>query len=202
MKSKYKFVIGITGASGIVYAINFIKNLMRFIPGESILILSDSAKVVLLKEMDISINKPSDLIEFALKEYQGQILHKFNIENNKNLAGKSASGSYVHDGMVVIPCSMKTLSAIANGYSSNLIERSADVCLKEKRKLILVPRETPYNLIHIKNMEALVMSGGIILPASPGFYHKPETIEDLLDFISGKIINLLGIEQKIFPSWN
>ncbi len=196
----YKFVIGITGASGIEYAINFIKNLSKYVKGESHIILSDSAKLVLLKEKNLNIQKLEDFIIFCTKDIK-KPLHKFIIDNPKNIGSRPASGSYQHHGMIVVPCSMKTLSGIANGYSNNLIERSAEVCLKEKRKLILVIRETPLNLIHIENMKKAYLAGAIILPASPGFYHNPQTIEDLLNFITGKIFNILDIEQKLFPSW-
>ncbi|MFN3604995.1 MAG: UbiX family flavin prenyltransferase [Leptonema sp. (in: bacteria)] len=199
MNKKQRFIIGITGASGIVYAINFLKHLSN-IEGESYIILSDSAKIVLKKEMGLSLTSEEVFLDFCLKDNYNR-KHQFYFENNKNIGAKSASGSFLHQGMIVIPCSMKTLSAIAHGYSKNLIERSAEVALKEKRKLILVIRETPYSLIHIQNMKKVALSGGILVPASPGFYHKPKTIEDLLDFISGKVMNLLGIEQKIFPEW-
>ncbi|GIX42141.1 MAG: flavin prenyltransferase UbiX [Leptospiraceae bacterium] len=200
MNNKKKFIIGITGSSGILYGIQFLKVLAKYIEGESHLIISDSAKIVLKKELNLNISNYNEFMEFCLKDIQVPV-HKFILENNNNIGAKPASGSYIHNGMVIIPCSMKTLSGIANGYSTNLIERSAEVCLKERRKLILVPRETPLNLIHIENMRKITLSGGIILPASPGFYHNPKTIEDLLNFICGKILNLLDIEQKLFPSW-
>lgn len=196
----YKFVIGITGSSGIIYAINFIQTLARCVYGESYVIISNSAKIVLQKEMNLSIRTNEELIDYSLKDMKTPI-HQFFIENIKNIGARPASGSFVHDGMIIIPCSMKTLSSIANGYSSNLIERSAEVCLKERRRIVVVPRETPLSLIHIENMKKLTQAGGIVLPASPGFYHHPKTIEDLANFISGKILNLFGIEQKVFPSW-
>ncbi len=196
----YKFVIGITGSSGIIYAINFLKTLARNISGESYVIISDSAKMVLQKEMNLNIKSNEDFIKYSLKDIESPV-HQFFLENFKNIGAKTASGSFLHDGMIIIPCSMKTLSGIANGYSSNLIERSAEVCLKERRKIVVVPRETPLSLIHIENMRKFTQAGGIVLPASPGFYHNPQTIEDLANFISGKILNLFGIEQKVFPSW-
>jgi len=197
---KKRFIIGITGSSGILYGIHFIKTLAHYVEGESHVIISDSAKLVLKKELDISIKNDEEFLNYCLKDIKSPV-HRFIVENPKNVGAKPASGSFLHNGMIIVPCSMKTLSAIANGYSNNLIERSAEVCLKEHRKLILVPRETPLNLIHIENMKKITLAGGIVLPASPGFYHKPQSIEDLLNFICGKILNLLDIEQKLFPSW-
>ena len=197
---KKRFIIGITGSSGILYGIHFIKTLAHYVEGESHVIISDSAKLVLKKELDISIKNDEEFLNYCLKDIKNPV-HRFIVENPKNVGAKTASGSFIHNGMIIVPCSMKTLSAIANGYSNNLIERSAEVCLKEHRKLILVPRETPLNLIHIENMKKITLAGGIVLPASPGFYHKPQSIEDLLNFICGKILNLLDIEQKLFPSW-
>ncbi|MCS7205367.1 MAG: UbiX family flavin prenyltransferase [Leptospiraceae bacterium] len=199
-KNSFRFVIGISGASGIIYGVHFLKTLASHVKGESHVIISEAAKLVLAKEMEITIKSDREFIEFCLKDITTP-QHEFILENNKNLGAKPASGSYLHDGMIIIPCSMKTISGIANGYSNNLIERAADVVLKERRKLIVVPRETPLNLIHIENMRKILLAGGIVLPASPGFYHKPKTIEDLLNFISGKILNLLGIPQNVFSSW-
>ena len=118
-----------------------------------------------------------------------------------DLAAPLASGSVRVDGMAIVPCSMKTLSSIAHGTSASLIERSADVTLKEARPLILVPRETPFNLIHMKNMLAAGEAGAHIVPAMPAFYQKPESFEDLGDFIAGRVLNLLGIEQNLFTPW-
>lgn len=199
MQEEKKLIIAITGASGIAYSVNFLKHISQ-IPGESYVIISNSAKIVLEKEMGFLYKNDNEFLDYCLKD-QKQIQHRFIFERFEYIGAKPASGSFLHHGMVVIPCSTKTLSAIANGYSSSLIERSAEVCLKEKRKLILVIRETPYSLVHVNNIKKILLAGGIVLPASPGFYHKPESIEDLLNFITGKIFNLLEIKQKVFPEW-
>ena len=118
-----------------------------------------------------------------------------------NLAASISSGSVHAGGMVVVPCSMGTLAGIAHGTSGNLIERAASVALKERRPLVLAPRETPMNLVHLKNMVAVVEVGAAIVPAMPAFYQKPETFDDLADFIAGRILNLLGISHTLFPPW-
>src|SRR6185295_3685641 len=118
-----------------------------------------------------------------------------------DLGAAIASGSYPAGGMVVVPCSTKTLSGIAHGASLSLIERAAEVTLKERRPLVLVPREAPYSLVHLRNMVAATEAGATIVPAAPGFYQKPESFEDLADFIAGRVLNLLGIPQRLFTPW-
>jgi 4-hydroxy-3-polyprenylbenzoate decarboxylase len=173
-----KVIVAITGASGIVYA----KRLVEEIGQDVCLIVSKAGERVARLE-DVSLPKVSE--RYGAHEIEA----------------KPASGSSRYDAMVIVPCSMKTLSAVAHGFGDNLITRAADVMLKEKKKLILVPRETPLSMIHLKNMVRVKEAGGIILPPSPGFYHKPKRIDDLVDFIVGKILDSLEIEHKLVKRW-
>jgi 4-hydroxy-3-polyprenylbenzoate decarboxylase len=125
----------------------------------------------------------------------------FSLSGNRDLGAALASGSHRVDGMVIVPCSMKTLAGVAHGLSRNLIERAADVMLKERRRLVLVPRETPMSLPELRNMVACAEAGAMILPAMPAFYQHPKTIDDLASFVAGKILNALGFEQQLFPPW-
>lgn len=201
MSTQLNIIVAITGASGSIYAIRTLRALLL----QNIhvhLILSDFAKVVMNEETESEFNF-QDSFDLQLKK-------KYNLPTDvgkiteyplKNQAAAIASGSFPIHGMVVVPCSMKTLSGIAHGFSSNLIERAADVTLKEKRPLILVARETPLSLIHLKNMTAVTEAGGVILPAMPAFYQHPKTFDDLGDFIAGRALSLLGFSHHLFPHW-
>ncbi len=180
-----KIVIGITGASGIVYATTLLKYLEV---EETHLILSKNAECLLEHELDLSVN---DVIKLADYNY-----------DNSDLSVSISSGTVKYDAIVIIPCSTSTLSKIASGVTDNLITRVADVCLKEHRKLILVPRETPLNTIHLQNMAKLSSLGVVILPAMPAFYTKPEKIEDMVNFIVGKVLDALGIAHELYTSWS
>jgi len=180
-----RIVLGITGASGVVYGVRLAEELAK--SGiELTIIVSDAAKKVLASEM------PETLEELPKR---GRVLSEHEIEADV------ASGSARFDATVICPCSMRTLSSIANGYADNLISRSADVALKEHKKLVLVVRETPLNAIHLENMLKLARLCVVILPASPGFYHKPQTIDDLVNHVVGKIMDTLGVESNLFKRW-
>ena len=181
-----KILVGITGASGSIYGIRLLEELQK---NDIIvhLILSNTAKQIITYETRESLETISTLV------------HK--IHSNNDLFAGPASGSFLLDGMVIVPCSMKTLSAIASGYADTLITRSASCMLKEKRPLIVVPRETPIDLSGLKNMVQISEAGGIVLPAAPGFYHQPSSLSDLVDFIVGKILDQLHITHSLFKRW-
>ncbi|MCE9596698.1 MAG: UbiX family flavin prenyltransferase [Spirochaetia bacterium] len=194
-------VVAVTGASGALYAVSFIQALSKQIPGDSSLIVSPTAIRVHNQEMRTNISSPEEYIEslqanIHVRERQ----HSFRLYSHTDIGARPASGSTHTDGMIIIPCSMKTLSGIAHGYASNLIERAAEVTLKERRRLIVVPREAPYGLIQLRNMTTLTEAGGIVLPASPGFYQNPETMADLGNFIASRAFSLLGL-GTIIKGW-
>jgi len=181
-----RLIVAITGASGVIYGKRLLE-VLRERNIETHLIISKAAEKVIRHELETT---KMDLERLAV--------HVYDVED---LSAPIVSGSFKTDGMIVIPCSMKTLAGITHGYSDNLILRAADVTLKEKRKLILVPRETPINVIHLRNMLDLASQDVLIVPAMPGYYHKPTKIEDLVDFVIGKVLDLLGIEHKLFKQW-
>ena len=198
--NKNRVIIAVSGASGAVYTLRLIRFLM--LKGYPVdLIASDYGKYILAEETQFYLEKES-FEDYFIREYGDRgFKSSVTIHKNENLASALASGRPDLRGMVVVPCTMKTLSGIANGYSSKLIERAADCVLKERQKLILVPRETPLSLIHIKNMEKVTLAGGIIVPAMPAFYQKPKDFNDLGDFIAARILNLLDIENDLYPRW-
>lgn len=195
---KKKIIVAVCGASGTIYGIRLLKALLER-PVDVRLIISSSGEKVMQHETDC---KTHDVLSFLRKE--GARIHPdalFEQYDQDNLFASPASGSFRHSGMVIAPCSMKTLGTIAAGIAGNLIHRSADVCLKEKRPLILVPREAPLSLIHLKNMLTVTEAGAIILPASPSFYLQPKTIHELVDTIVARILDHIGIEHQIVRQW-
>ena len=181
-----KIVIGFSGASGIIYGIRLLE-VLHSNNIQTYLIISEWAK------KNIVIETPKTL------EYV-KSLSSVNYDNSK-LDASVSSGSFLHDGMVIVPCSMKSLSSIANGYDDTLISRAASVTLKESRKLILVPRETPLSRIHLENMIKVQEAGAIVLPAMPGFYHNPSSIDQIVDHLVGKILDQLKIKHELFKRW-
>ncbi|MCW7473316.1 UbiX family flavin prenyltransferase [Leptospira levettii] len=195
-----KLVVGLAGASGSIYAARFLKALFE-IEGETYITASPASLRIFSEEYETTVKTTEDILSFVEEKWQVKPKHKFHVRNFIDIGSDIASGSNVWDAMVVIPCSMKTVASMSAGLTENLIERAADVTLKERRRLIVVPRETPYNRIHLRNMLALDEAGAILLPASPGFYQMPKTLDDLGDFITGRILNLLGVPQTLFPKW-
>lgn len=187
-----KYIVGITGASGSIYGIRLIEELLKA-GNEVHIIITDSGKKVMKYETDYD----TDSLLNRFKDSSSNI----KVHDVENLFAPTASGSFKTDGMIIMPCSMSTLGEISNGVSKNLLGRSSDVCLKERRKLIIVPRETPFNTIHLKNMINLSEAGAIILPAMPGFYHIPKSLEDIINFVVGKVLDALDIENNLFEKW-
>lgn len=194
--STRKLVVAITGASGAIYAQRLLIHAVNHFD-DIYLCLSAQAIQVAATELNISLSRE----EFSTADWLGQEYPQIKLLNEKDFFTPPASGSFRHDGMVIVPCSMGTAGRIANGISNDLVTRSADVCLKEGRKLILVPREMPWNLIHLRNMTQLTEAGATILPACPAWYTQPKTLEDLADTVVARILQNLGVEQNIQKQW-
>jgi len=192
------YVVAITGASGSVYGLRLISELLRS-GGRVSLILTSAGRQVLNHETGLEWSAEIKVQRQQVQEYFASIAVDC-LAIDDFWAG-AASGSAAADAMIIAPCSMGTLGRIAAGLSGNLLERAADVMLKERRSLLLVPRETPFNNIHLENLLRLSQSGAVILPAMPGFYHGPETIEDLVDFVVGKILDQLDVQHSLFTRW-
>lgn len=180
-----QIAVGVTGASGAIYGVTLIKALYDL--GAKVhVVFTDMGSQVLEYECGYTIE--------LIRQYAV-------VYDNADLFAPLASGSFKMNGMVVVPCSMHTLGALANASGRDLLTRAADVTLKEGRKLVVVPRETPMTSIHLENMLKLSRAGAVIMPAAPGFYHKPETIEDIVTFMAGKILDILDIEHTLFKRW-
>jgi flavin prenyltransferase len=185
-KTGKQIVVGISGASGVIYGFETLKTLRR-LGYETHVIITRGARQNFLLETD-----------YTLKELEEAADHLY---SEDDLGAKMSSGSFLTMGMVVIPCSIKTLSAVANSYNTNLLIRAADVTLKERRTLVLVVRETPLHAGHLKLMLAAANAGAIILPPVPAFYHKPKSIQDLINQTIGKVLDCFGIQHKLFQRW-
>jgi len=191
-----RLVVGISGASGAIYAQRFLRQAARHYQ-EIYLILSEQAAQVAQTELGVSLNKK----DFHTMSWLGADYSQIKLLDDRNYFTPPASGSFRHDGMVIVPCSMGTVGRIANGISDDLMTRAADVCLKEKRRLVVVPREMPWNVIMLRNLTTLAEAGAIVLPASPAWYHKPQTLEDLADTVVARILQALGLEQGLMKEW-
>jgi 4-hydroxy-3-polyprenylbenzoate decarboxylase len=187
-------VVGITGASGSIYGVRLIEELAARNHKVNV-VISDAGRLVMAEELGAS---DPESIEKLLKSRRKS---RTRIWRNDDFTAPFMSGSNVFDAVIFIPCSVGKLAAVSNGISGNLLERTADVALKEERQLILVVRETPLSLIHLENMVKVVKSGAQLLPAMPAFYHHPKTVDDMVNFIVGKVLNLLGIEHNLLMGW-
>jgi len=182
-----RLIVAITGASGVVYGKRLLE-VLRDKGVETHLVVSKAAERVIKHELEITREDLEKLAD-----------HTYDVDD---LTAPLVSGSFKTDGMIVIPCSMKTLAGIAHGYSDNLLLRAADVALKERRKLILVPRETPLSVVHLQNMLELARQGVVMVPAMPAYYHKPKNVDGLVDYVVGKVLDCLGIDHALFERWS
>ncbi len=190
------WVIGITGASGVVYSIKLCHHMLSI--GKTIhLIITDAGWRVLRDELDWDVTRRQEKLEHYFKPELGKLIY----HPIQDIGASVASGSFRTEGMIIIPCSMGTLSAIAHGSSDNLLERTADVMLKEGRKLIMVPRETPLHAVHLENMLILARMGVKMIPAMPAFYQKPQSLDEVVEFLVGKVLDSIDIEHELFRRW-
>lgn len=191
MASIRRLMVAVSGASGVVYASRLIEILPK-VYDVVYLTLSDNAEKILRHEL--GVQDPLEIIP-------AQHSHKFCIFEQSDLFVPPASGSHEYEGLVVVPCSMGFVGRIASGVSNDLVTRVADVCLKERRKLVLVVRETPLNLVHLRNLTALAEAGAVILPACPAFYNSPRTLNDAVDFVVDRVLHVLGTDERLVAGW-
>ncbi|MBC3885584.1 UbiX family flavin prenyltransferase [Undibacterium griseum] len=182
-----RLIIAITGATGAVYGVRLLEVLRNLPQVETHLLISEAGLLNLRQELDLGRKEVEALADV--------------VHHVKNVGASIASGSFQSDGMIIAPCSMKTLAAIAHGLSDNLITRAADVVLKERRRLVLMVRETPFNLAHLRNMTAVTEMGAIVFPPLPGFYHRPQSIIDMVDHTTGRVLDLFNIPHVLTPRW-
>lgn len=192
--------LAFTGASGMPYGVRLLECLLRA-DCQVYLLYSQVAQVVARQEMDLALPARAKDAEAFFAERFGARAGQLRAFGREEWFAPVASGSNAPEAMVVCPCSMGALAAIAHGLSDNLIERAADVMLKEARKLVLVPRETPFSAIHLENMLRLARAGAVILPANPGFYHHPHSVEDIVDFVVARVLDQLGVPHQLMPRW-
>lgn len=193
------FVVAITGASGSIYGIRLVQALAG--GGSQVLVILSRAGVHVLSH-ETGLDPDRGFLDYLARQGMApEALTRIEIFYEDEIASAPASGSFIHNGMAVVPCSMKTLAAVAAGYADNLITRSCDVSLKEKRPLVLVPRETPFSLIHLENMTRLARAGAVICPPSPSFYTFPQTLEDLVDTVVARILDHLGVAHDLLARW-
>lgn len=193
-------VLAVTGASGIQYTLRLLECLVRA-DKKVYFLMSQAAHAVANLEMDLKLPaQTNQLKDYLVKRFSAKV-NQLEVFASQEWTAPIASGSNAADAMIVCPCSMGCLSAIATGASNNLVERAADVVLKEKRKLILVTRETPLSTVHLENMLRVAQAGGTILPANPGFYHKPQTVDALIDFIVARILDHIQVPHQLLNRW-
>ncbi|WP_250473161.1 UbiX family flavin prenyltransferase [Caballeronia sp. GAFFF1] len=186
--AKRRLIVAITGATGAIYGVRLLETLRRLGGVETHLLVSSAGWLNVQHELDLdkaALNALADVVH-----------------NVRDVGASIASGSFATDGMIVAPCSMRTLASIAHGLSDNLVTRAADVVLKERRRLVLLVRETPFNLAHLRNMTAVTEMGGVIFPPLPAFYHKPASIDDMVDHTVARVIDLFGMAQPIAAAWS
>ncbi|MDQ0257480.1 4-hydroxy-3-polyprenylbenzoate decarboxylase [Evansella vedderi] len=193
--SKKIFAVGITGASGAIYGVRFVQSLLK--AGHQVhLLMTEAAWQVFHYELHVNTEDRHQCLVDVFGEVDNLFYH-----TQQDFSAPIASGSAKNEGMIIIPCSMGTLAKISQGISGNLLERTADVMLKERRRLIIVPRETPLHSIHLENMKRLSDLGGQIVPAMPGFYHDPNSMDDLINFVVGKVLDQVGVDHDLFTRW-
>lgn len=181
-----KIIVGISGGSGAIYALGILKTLKN-LNIETHLVVSNMGEYVVNHECGVNLDELKDMADYFYENY--------------DFAAAISSGSFKTDGMIIAPCSMKTLAAIAHGYSDSLLTRAADVCIKDKRKLVILPRETPLSSIHLENMLRLSNLGVVIMPPTPGFYNHPQDLSDIVSSIVGRSLDQLGIEHDLIKRW-